>query len=408
MGNTKFTIIIPTRNRAETLYWTIKTCLEQDYDNYEIIVSDNNSLDNTKEVVLSFNSDKIRYFHTEKDLSMTENFEFGLSKVSEGYLSFLGDDDGLMPHALKIANNFITETKANAIVGRNDVYVWNNFPIKQNRGVLKFDINKKNAWVDSLKQIDYVLKKTNKYLTLPCIYCTGFVSIDIINKIKLRSKGLFFLSSIPDVYSSFVIALEVGKYYFVNESFFLGGSSASSNGASFAIESSDKSIYKEFVKLNKIPYHSSVVVNKMFSSFCSESMMQIVDNHNYEYKFSKEDIVLNCLNEIKYIQSFKEFQEVKQSLLEVIKINHIDNESLIKKVYSLKFKGKSFALFYQYIRDFYPNERKSLVNIEKKVSNIYEATIINKKLGLYKGNFLYTNWISVILMVSFQKIRRFF
>jgi hypothetical protein len=339
---------------------------------------------------------------------MTENFEFGLSKVSEGYLSFLGDDDGLMPHALKIANKFITETKANAIVGRNDVYVWNNFPIKQNRGVLKFDINKKNAWVDSLKQIDYVLKKTNKYLTLPCIYCTGFVSIDIINKIKLRSKGLFFLSSIPDVYSSFVIALEVGKYYFVNESFFLGGSSASSNGASFAIESSDKSIYKEFVKLNKIPYHSSVVVNKMFSSFCSESMMQIVDNHNYEYKFSKEDIVLNCLNEIKYIQSFKEFQEVKQSLLEVIKINHIDNESLIKKVYSLKFKGKSFALFYQYIRDFYPNERKSLVNIEKKVSNIYEATIINKKLGLYKGNFLYTNWISVILMVSFQKIRRFF
>jgi glycosyltransferase involved in cell wall biosynthesis len=408
MENTKFTIIIPTRNRAETLYWTIKTCLEQDYDNYEIIVSDNNSLDNTKEVVHSFNSDKIRYFHTEKDLSMTENFEFGLSKVSEGYLSFLGDDDGLMPHALKIANNFITETKANAIVGRNDVYVWNNFPIKQNRGVLKFDINKKNAWVDSLKQIDYVLKKTNKYLTLPCIYCTGFVSIDIINKIKLRSKGLFFLSSIPDVYSSFVIALEVGKYYFVNESFFLGGSSASSNGASFAIESSDKSIYKEFVKLNKIPYHSSVVVNKMFSSFCSESMMQIVDNHNYEYKFSKEDIVLNCLNEIKYIQSFKEFQEVKQSLLEVIKINHIDNESLIKKVYSLKFKGKSFALFYQYIRDFYPNERKSLVNIEKKVSNIYEATIINKKLGLYKGNFLYTNWISVILMVSFQKIRRFF
>lgn len=45
MLNPKLNIIIPTINRADTLYWTLKTVLEQTYDNFEVIVSDNCSVD---------------------------------------------------------------------------------------------------------------------------------------------------------------------------------------------------------------------------------------------------------------------------------------------------------------------------------------------------------------------------
>ena len=72
----KFTIIIPTRERCDTLYHTIRTCLNQTYKNYEIIVSDNFSQDDTKKIVTSFDDKRITYINTGKRCSMSENFEF--------------------------------------------------------------------------------------------------------------------------------------------------------------------------------------------------------------------------------------------------------------------------------------------------------------------------------------------
>jgi len=51
-GYRKFTIVIPTRDRADTLIYSIQNALAQDYENFEILVSDNASNDNTKKVVL--------------------------------------------------------------------------------------------------------------------------------------------------------------------------------------------------------------------------------------------------------------------------------------------------------------------------------------------------------------------
>ena len=61
---TKFSVIIPTRERSDTLQSSLKTCVGQDYDNLEIIVSDNFSTDNTREVVESFDDPRIRYINT--------------------------------------------------------------------------------------------------------------------------------------------------------------------------------------------------------------------------------------------------------------------------------------------------------------------------------------------------------
>ncbi len=49
--NPLFTVIIPTKDRAEYLHHTLRTCSLQDYDNLEIIVSDDGSTDHTREVV---------------------------------------------------------------------------------------------------------------------------------------------------------------------------------------------------------------------------------------------------------------------------------------------------------------------------------------------------------------------
>ena len=46
-NNIFFNIIVPTKNRKETLKYTLQTISAQDYDNYKIIILDNNSSDGT-------------------------------------------------------------------------------------------------------------------------------------------------------------------------------------------------------------------------------------------------------------------------------------------------------------------------------------------------------------------------
>ena len=58
-------VIIPTLNRGKYLRQCIESALSQDYPNFEVIVVDNGSTDNTPKILASF-GDKIRYLKEEK------------------------------------------------------------------------------------------------------------------------------------------------------------------------------------------------------------------------------------------------------------------------------------------------------------------------------------------------------
>ena len=60
----KITVIIPTRERCDVLESSLRTVTSQDYDNLEIIVSDNCSTDDTEGVVRRANDQRIRYVRT--------------------------------------------------------------------------------------------------------------------------------------------------------------------------------------------------------------------------------------------------------------------------------------------------------------------------------------------------------
>ena len=58
--NNLVSVIIPTYNRAYSLERTIKSVIDQSYQNWEIIVVDNNSTDNTDELIASLNDTRIQ------------------------------------------------------------------------------------------------------------------------------------------------------------------------------------------------------------------------------------------------------------------------------------------------------------------------------------------------------------
>jgi glycosyltransferase involved in cell wall biosynthesis len=90
-------IIITSYNRADLIGKAIKSALEQDYPNLEIIISDNCSTDNSDEVIRKYVGDKrIRYSRNETNIGMIPNYRKAVYELAKGeYLSFISSDDCL-------------------------------------------------------------------------------------------------------------------------------------------------------------------------------------------------------------------------------------------------------------------------------------------------------------------------
>lgn len=92
-------IIIPSYNRANYLGQTIRSALSQTYDNFELLIVDDGSTDNTAEVVRAISSDRLRYLSKEHTGAPgTRNL--GITQSRGEFIIWLGSDDILMPTAL--------------------------------------------------------------------------------------------------------------------------------------------------------------------------------------------------------------------------------------------------------------------------------------------------------------------
>lgn len=251
----KYTVIIPTRDRAETLEYALKTCLSQTYQNYEVIVSDNFSSDNTRDVVAKFSDKRLRYINPGRRLSMTGNFEFALSHVGEGFVMFIGDDDGLLPDAINYVAKVQKKFNVLAVSGQSAEYCWPNFPDESRSNFLSWSSSRERVELrTSRRWILRCLSFREPYtFGMPKLY-HGFVHKSVID--KAFSAGTYFGSMTPDAYSAFATAFFVDKYIFSYKPFTIGGASGKSNGVSGLEKKGSDSEVTKYLKENTIEFHS--------------------------------------------------------------------------------------------------------------------------------------------------------
>lgn len=92
----RISVIITTFNRATFLKKAVESVLSQTYPDFELLILDNSSTDNTEEVVKSFNDNKIRYIkHNPLNISQARNL--GVKESRGEYIAFLDDDDEWLP-----------------------------------------------------------------------------------------------------------------------------------------------------------------------------------------------------------------------------------------------------------------------------------------------------------------------
>jgi glycosyltransferase involved in cell wall biosynthesis len=103
-----FSIIVPTYNRANLIIETLKTLIDQSFNDFEIIVVDDGSTDNTMEIIKPLLSDKL-FYHKINNSERGFARNFG-TKLARGiYVNFFDSDDLAMPHHLSEAADIISK-----------------------------------------------------------------------------------------------------------------------------------------------------------------------------------------------------------------------------------------------------------------------------------------------------------
>ena len=129
-----FSIIVPTYNRAKLITKTIQSVINQTYNNFELIIIDDGGHDNTKEIVESFNDERVNYIYQQnQERGVARNL--GMELATGDYITFVDSDDFFYPDHLQYAYQRIQELN-------NPDFYRQGYEVKDVSGKLLFANNK--------------------------------------------------------------------------------------------------------------------------------------------------------------------------------------------------------------------------------------------------------------------------
>lgn len=122
MTNPLISVIIPTYNREKTILRSVMSVLNQTYKNLELIVVDDCSTDNTKEVVSQIKDSRFKYYCLERNSGACVARNYGIEKAAGEYIAFNDSDDQWHKDKLEKQLSFLINNNVDVTVCSMDVY----------------------------------------------------------------------------------------------------------------------------------------------------------------------------------------------------------------------------------------------------------------------------------------------
>lgn len=279
----KISVLIPTRERAATLGPCIKTCLEQDYPNFEVVVSDNASSPATQAVVDTFDNPRLRYFRHPERVSMRQNFEYAYGKATGDYVIIIGDDDGMAPNAIARIGHYLSVNPVDVLNWRSVVYYWPNHT-RDGQGFLMCKYSRMYGGLQTFEPKSllhqFAQGRITNYMSGAAIY-HGCISRRLAEPM-MRPNGQYFNDHMPDIYAAVAQLYFAKSFVRVHHPLSISGVSASSTGSSFLSEAANKKAdgsdtpYQTFAREaavdtnNATPYNTDV---RSAQYYCIQSLL---------------------------------------------------------------------------------------------------------------------------------------
>ena len=404
----KISILIPAKDRAEYLQHTLKTCTTQNYDNLEIIISDDCSQDNTQELInnLRVNDKRIKYYRHEEAIGMRRNFEFALGQVNTGYIIALGADDGILPNGISQLNDLINTCGFPLITWEAPIF---KYPMNlKESGQLLIPFNRNSNVINSSEYLKRMVKSLD-YLSdieSPMFYVKGAVSIDLVKKVmSRRGDGLFYSCPTPDGFSAIVLAGEVDNFYFSSKPFTLYGMTHKSQGVSYMANGEKGAVtINSFVKSLDIKMHSelgSQEYSPLVALMTADYLLTARDLPGWPGNVGQIDyrkLILKSINELSHGLYSNDRMQRELEILRKIAMQH----NLVEYLEEIIVNMKKNMVSEPYSGTGINNRYFILDSCEYSIDNIYDASFAsvfikrflldirpNRLFNILKKSFLY-------------------
>lgn len=151
----KLSIVIPIYNKEAYVEASLKSLLEQDFQDFELIAVDDGSTDGSGDLCdrMAAKDQRIRVIH-QKNGGVTAARRRGVEEARGRYIMFVDADDMLLPHAMRVLHAAIEETQADEVVG---CYVTQNGRLGDSG---------RRGWQDPFSMIDDLLAVRNPFCIL--------------------------------------------------------------------------------------------------------------------------------------------------------------------------------------------------------------------------------------------------
>lgn len=201
--NPLFSIVIPTYNHADFLKASLSSIIDQSYNNWEAIVIDNHSRDNTDDVVASFEDSRIRLEKINNHGVIATSRNRGILKAKGEWISFLDSDDLWYSEKLMRVVSAIKESDNQIQVFCNDEYMV--FSDSSEKKLLQYGPYEDNFY-------SKLLLSGNRLSTSAVTVNKSFLT----NKELLFSENPSFVT-VEDYDFWLRIAKEQANFFFINE-----------------------------------------------------------------------------------------------------------------------------------------------------------------------------------------------
>lgn len=324
MNKPFFSVVMPTRNRAKLLSLAVGSVLKQTFGDFEVIVSDNFSADETAQTAHSFDDERIKYFRSENPLSIGDSYKFALSHAKGEYITFLSDDDAYAKVFLQSFSRAIEKENAEVIACRfafyysRDAYEYGRNFTAESLAVNPFSrelhiLDGKDSLTALFASAGLATSNNSrKPVFFPRLVNAAYKT-SMVNKVKERISNLFPMLG-SDIYTSALFLNAANKFCYIDEPLYLhrlweGG--ATSGGTSNLVQYGEDMDYAPLKKLLSVKnYHANAFLRAR-SDWGEDFQPISLDLSDYFVSYYQELIEM----QIKGVDISEELEEFESEIL---------------------------------------------------------------------------------------------
>ncbi len=222
-------VVIPTKNRYETLIPLIRVLAKWDDADLEIVIEDNS--DDNNEFISFFNTlinPNVKYYYNNTWRSVVDNSDQAILHSGGKYVTFIGDDDAVVRQITEIVR----------IMDRYQIdscgcdYVLYRWPSALTDKKGSFEYHPKGSLIrrpNVEKELDYMLQNgLQSKQNIPGVY-HGIVKRTVLEQVY-KQTGTFFPGPSPDMANSVAVALFSKRHIMTSIPFIVDGYSKASKG----------------------------------------------------------------------------------------------------------------------------------------------------------------------------------